>query len=92
MRIEIDRHDTRLVIDTASGKLAGEWFAEQLAKLMSANAAMAPATLRVWPNSGDEAEAIGRAQWAMAEDDLRAFAESLIAGADRLKAAAKVRR
>ena len=92
MRIEIDFGPRRLVIDTASGELAGRWFAEQLQHLMSADVDSFSKTITVYPVSEDEARAIGQGKYVMAEDDLRELAEALIAGADRMKARAKVKR
>ena len=91
MRIEIDFGPHRLGIDTTSGEIAGRWFAEHLQRMMSADAQSFRKIITVYPGSDDEAHAIGRGKYFMAEDDLRELAEALIAGADRMKARAKVK-
>lgn len=61
MRIDLDDHlQNRHTIDTADPELAGRWFSEKAAMLMSVNASMPDCRLRIWPSNEKEARMIGR--------------------------------
>lgn len=81
MRIELHDCNAQMYrVDSFDPRVIGDWFAEHAQLLMSANAAMMPYQISIWPSTHVEANSIGQisleARWT--QDGLLYLAEKIL--------------